>query len=275
MNPSSTTHPFNKVSSSKSYPIANYVTCEWFSEAYKSYLATITKIIEPRYFHEAVKDPKWREAMSKEIEALELNNTWTLEELPIEKKPIDCKWVYKVKYNSDGSVKRYKAWLVIRGDQQIEWFDYGKTFTPVAKMTSVRCFLAVAVATAKGWDLFQMDVHNALLHGDLDEEVYMIFPLGYWASQPNKGCWLRKSLYGLKQSPHQWFAKLSSKLMEYVLIRSYADYSLFTYHKGGKYMALMVYVDDLVFMGNDADTCRKFKEYLNNWFHIKDLGPLK
>ena len=273
MDPSSTAHPPKKVSSGKSYPIANYVTCKRFSENHKSYMAAITKIIEPRYFHEAVKDPKWREAMSKEIEALELNNTWTLAELPVNKRPINCKWVYKVKYNSDGSVERYKARLVIRGDQQIEGFDYGETFAPVAKMTSVRCF--IAVAATKGWDLHQMDVHNAFLHGDLDEEVYMTLPPGYRASYHNQVCRLRKSLHGLKQAPRQWFAKLSSKLMDYGFIRSYADYSLFTYHKEGKYMALLVYVDDIILMGNDANTCREFKEYLNHCFHIKDLGSLK
>jgi len=244
-----------------------------FLRAHKSYLAAITEIIKPRYFHEAVKDPKWREAMSKEIEALELNNTWTLEELPVGKRSINCKWVYKVKYNSDGSMEQYKARLVIRGDQQIEGFDYGEIFGPVAKMTSVRCFLTVVAA--KGWDLHQMDVHNVFLHGDLDEEVYMTLTLGYRARQSNKVCQLRKSLYGLKQAPCQWFAKLSSKVMEYRFIRSYADYSLFTYHQGGKYMSLLVYVDDLVLMGNDADTCCKFKEYLNNYFHIKEIRPLK
>ena len=217
--------------SGKPYPIINYVTCDNFSNAHINYLAAITKVVEPRYFHEAVKDVKWRDAMAKEIKALEMNETWTIVDLPVGKKPIDCKWVYKVKYNSDGSIERYKARLVIRGDQQVEGFDYHETFTPVAKMVSVRCFLSVAIA--QGWELHQMDVNNAFRHGDLNEEVYMTLPPGFFrALGPHKVCKLKKSLYGLKQAPRQWFAKLSSKLLEYGFLRSYADYSLFTYVKG-------------------------------------------
>jgi len=102
--------------------------------------------VEPRHFSEAVRDAHWWEAMAKEIDALETNRTWKLTKLPPGKKPINCKWVYRVKYNSDGSIERYKARLVIRGDQQIEGFDFNETFEPVAKMISVRCFLSVAVA---------------------------------------------------------------------------------------------------------------------------------
>jgi len=89
--------------------------------------------------------------MAKEIQALEENQTWTLEWLPPGKKPIICKWVYHVKYNSDGSIERYKARLVIQADHQVEGSDFYETFNPVEKMTSIRVLLSVAVV--KGWHL--------------------------------------------------------------------------------------------------------------------------
>ena len=81
------------------------------------------QVMEPRHRHEAVKDPRWRAAMADEIQALERNKTWVLEDLPPAKKPISCKWVYRVKYNSDGTLQRFKARLVIRRDHQVEGFD--------------------------------------------------------------------------------------------------------------------------------------------------------
>ena len=120
-----------------------------------------------------------------------------------------------------------------------------------------------------------MDVNNAFLYGDLDEEVYMTMLPGFCTSNPNKVCRLRKSLYGLKQAPRQWFAKLSSMLLEYGFNSSYTDYSLFTYKKGTKFMALLVYVDDIALTGNDPKLCTDFKAYLDKCFHIKDPGTLK
>ena len=109
--------------------------------------------------------PGWHEAMQKEIDALEANATWVLTPLPPGKHALGCKWVYRIKYHADGSVERYKARLVIFGNRQVEGLDYNETFAPVAKMVTVRVFLAIAAA--KNWELHQMDVHNAFLHGDL------------------------------------------------------------------------------------------------------------
>jgi len=134
--------------------------------------------------------------MTTKIEALELNKTRSIVDLPPGRKPINFKWVYKVKYNSDGSIERYKARLVIRGDRQVEGVDYTETFAPITKMTTARCFLSVAAA--RGWELNQMDVHNAFLHGNLEEEVYVTLPLGFQAYGSSKVYRLRKSLYGLK-----------------------------------------------------------------------------
>ena len=112
--------------------------------------------------------------MDAKISALEANHIWTVTSLPPGKKPIGCKWVYKVKYKSDGSIERFKARLVAKGFTQKRGLDYVDTFSPVAKMVSVKAVLVVAAV--KGWFLSQLDVNNAFLHGDLHEEVYMSLP---------------------------------------------------------------------------------------------------
>ena len=211
--------------------------------------------------------------MQDEIQALEKNGTWTMEELPLGKRALGSQWVYRIKYRSDGSVKRLKSRLVVLGNHQKEGIDYNETFAPVAKMVTVRAFLAVA--TSKNWELHQMDVHNAFLHGDLEEEVYMKLPPGFDSSHPNKVCRLRKSLYGLKQAPRCWFAKLVSALKEYGFLQSYSDYSLFTYTRDSVQINVLVYVDDLIISGNNSAALCTFKTYLSDCFDMKDLGTLK
>ncbi|KAJ3702693.1 hypothetical protein LUZ61_006398 [Rhynchospora tenuis] len=266
-------HPTSTVSSGNPYPIAHYVNCNNFSIAHRKFLAAVTAKKEPEHFGEAMKDDKWREAMRVEIDALERNGTWTIENLPYGKKAIGCKWVYRIKYHSDGTIERYKARVVVLGNRQVEGIDFKKTFAPVAKMVTIQTFLAVAVA--HGWELHQMDVHNAFLHGDLHEEVYMRLPPGFSSQHPGKVCRLRKSLYGLRQAPRMWFSKLTAALQAYGFIQSYADYSLFTLEKKDNSLAILVYVDDLVIAGNNSKAIDQFKQYLSSTFYMKDLGALK
>lgn len=193
--------------------------------------------------------------------------------MPKGKKALGCAWLYKYKYNADGTNERPKARLVVQGNRQVEGVDYEETFAPVAKLTTVRTLLEVAVA--RNWEVHQMDVQNVFLHGDLHEEVYMKMPPGFSASDPNKVCKLRKSLYGLKQALRCWFAKLTSALKKAGFKQSYSDYSLFTYIRGGESARLLIYVDDLVITGSDLGIVTRIKEHLSKCFKMKDLGRIK
>ena len=107
--------------------------------------------------------------MASEIAALEANQTWTITPLPLHKRAIGCKWVYKVKYNADGSLDRYKARLIAKGFTQQAGLDFTDTFSPVAKLNTVKTLLAISAM--RGWHLVQLDVNNAFLNGDLHEAV--------------------------------------------------------------------------------------------------------
>ncbi|XP_020528278.1 uncharacterized protein LOC105421318 [Amborella trichopoda] len=173
------------------YPLAHYISYDRFSSSYRVFLASISSNHEPRNFTIAMKGARWRDVMTAEIRAFESNYTWTVTPLSHGKHVIGCKWVYKIKYHIDGSVEHYQAWLVAKGYIQAEGIDYHETFSPVAKLVVVRCLLAIAAA--KSWPLYQLDVNNAFLHGDLAEEVYMQLPLGF--PKKRKGWSMENNLF--------------------------------------------------------------------------------
>ena len=131
----------------------------------------MTKVIhesEPTCFEEAIRKTSWDSAMDEEMAALDANHTWKLVALPHHKKAIGCKWLYKIKQNVDGSISIYKTKLVAKGYAQTYGIDYEETFSLVSRMETMK-----AMATRKGWSLHQMDVINAFLHGNLQDEGYI------------------------------------------------------------------------------------------------------
>ncbi|RVW96915.1 Retrovirus-related Pol polyprotein from transposon TNT 1-94 [Vitis vinifera] len=207
------------------HPIYNFLSYHRLSSPYSAFVSAISSVSLPKSTHEVLSHPGWRQAMVDEMVALHSNDTWDLVVLPSGKSTVGCRWVYAVKVGPDGQVDRLKARLVAKGYTQVYGSDYGDTFSPVAKIASVRLLLSMAAMCS--WPLYQLDIKNAFLHGDLAEEVYMEQPPGFVA-QGESGlvCRLRRSLYGLKQSPRAWFGRFSSVVQEFGMLRSTADHSV-------------------------------------------------
>ena len=256
------------------YPLSSSLSYDHLSSSHRNFVLSVIAIAEPTSFTQANRHSHWRKAMTDELKALKANNTWSLTHLPLGKHPIGSKWVYKVKLKVDGSLERYKARLVAKSYTQQEGLDYSETFSPMAKFSTVRTLLAIA--SAQHWSFIQFDVNNAFLHGDVNEEVYMLLTLCF----PSKGetdlvCKLHKSLYGLKQASRQWFVKFSSTIIKQGFIQSNSDYSLFIRTQGTTFITLLVYVDDILIASNNIITVHTLKNSLHAKFKLKDLGNFK
>ncbi len=255
------------------YPIQR-LTYDGFVAHCYAYMVRVIQEVEPTCFEQAIGNPKWDNAMDEEMVALDANATWELVVLPKDKKVIGCKWVYKVKHNANGSVSRYKARLVAKGYAQTYGIDYEETYSPVAKMTTVR--IIIAMATVKGWSLHQMDVKNVFLHGDLQEEVYMEQPLGYVdQTHPNLVCRLKKTLYNLKQAPRTWSNKIGQYLVTSGFQTSNANFSLYVKKTNHGIVVIVIYVDDLIITRDSDADIFDLKKFLKQKFEMKDLGKLR
>ncbi|GJX72138.1 G-type lectin S-receptor-like serine/threonine-protein kinase, partial [Tanacetum coccineum] len=182
------------------------------------FVTNLNKSVEPSSFEEASKDINWINAMNEELHALYENNTWELCDLPAGRKPIGSKWVYRIKYMSSGEIERFKARLVAKGFGQKEGIDYEETFSPVVKMGTVRCVLTLAVEM--NWKKFQMDVNNAFLYGDLNEEVYMLPPPVFSKPNENKLSVIMKENNNFDLDVHLIREKVSSGLIKTVKVDS-------------------------------------------------------
>jgi len=188
------------------------------------------------------------------------NKTWEVVELPKGRKVIGCKWVYAKKDGIDDvSPVRFKARLVAKGYAQKERIDYNEIFSPVVKHSSIRILLALVAQF--DLELVQLDVKTAFLHGNLSEEIYIRQPEGY-EEKGKEGlvCKLNKSLYGLKQSPRQWYLRFDKFMKDQDYTRSHYDHCV--YHKklsGGTYVYLLIYVDDMLIASSDIIEIRKLK----------------
>ncbi|KAL2466168.1 cysteine-rich RLK (RECEPTOR-like protein kinase) 8 [Abeliophyllum distichum] len=179
---------------------------------------------EPLSVEEAMSNIKWKNAMKDEFDALVKNKTWKLVSHSPNMKVIGNKWVYRIKYSSEGKVQRFKARLVAKGFLQTAGVDFNKTFSPVIKAATLRIILTLAMA--KDWEIRQIDINNAFLNRNLEETVYMEQPDGFIdKANPTFVCKLEKALYGLRQAPRACYEKLSSTLIKWKFKQSKADNS--------------------------------------------------
>ena len=225
---------------------------------------------------EALADPDWQEAMKKEFESLEKNKVWELVRSRGEK-PIGSRWHFALKYGPNGEISRFKARFVAKGFSQVEGRDFHETYSPTAKMSTIRIVLSLAVQNR--YQLRKLDIKTAYLNAKLDEELLMNKPEGFEKfDEEGKPlvCLLKKSLYGLKQSGRNWHRTLKSYLEELGFEKSAFDECLFVRRIEGVIEGLIcLLVDYIVVCGADKNFCSWFESNISEKFEISEIGELK
>ncbi|GKB65777.1 putative ribonuclease H-like domain-containing protein [Tanacetum coccineum] len=228
---------------------------------------------EPKKVIQALTDPSWIEAMQEELLQFKLQKVWTLVDLPIGKRAIGTKWVFRNKKDERGIVIRNKARLVAQGYTQEEGIDYDEVFAPVARIEAIRLFLAYA--SFMGFIVYQMDVKSAFLYGTIEEEVYVCQPPGFKDPQfLDKFYKVEKALYGLHQAPRAWYETLSTYLLENGFRRGTIDKTLFIKKDKGDILLVQVYVDDIIFGSTKKSLCLEFEQIMHKRFQMSSIGEL-
>ncbi|KAG8480542.1 hypothetical protein CXB51_024610 [Gossypium anomalum] len=218
-----------------------------------------TAIVEPSNYEEGARDRCWKKAMEAELDMIHKNKTWDLVDRPDQKKVIGVKWVFRAKFNTDGSLNKHKARLVVKGYNQQYGSDFMETFTPVARLDTIK--LLFALAAQKQWKIHQLDVKSAFLNGFLKEEIYIEQPDGFKVSKKEGKVYrLKKALYGLKQAPRAWYDRIDEYLSRLRFEKSLSEPTL--YVKKAEDVTLLIvsiYVDDLLVTGSKTDLINDFK----------------
>ena len=223
---------------------------------------------------------KWQKAMDDEMSALRENETFELTTLPTGRQAVGGKWVYTVK-SGPNDEKQYKARFVAKGYSQIRDIDYHETFSPTARMSSVRTLAQLSVQN--DWVVHQMDVRAAYLNAEIDVEIYVEQPQGYEVKTESneKLVWrLKKSLYGLKQSGRNWNAKFNAHLIEQGFVQSEVDPCVYIKHcksssdQTDEHAIILIWVDDVIIATKSTPLLNNVKARLSLTFNMKDLGAL-
>ena len=219
----------------------------------------------------SVHKAQWIAAEQSEIASLQSKGVFEPTVLPDGKSIIDTKWVYALKYKN-GEIARFKARLVAKGFEQIAGIDFDQTFSPVARMASLR--LVLALAALYRLEVHQMDVETAFLNADLEEEVYIRIPEGLEVPQGVNCLRLRKALYGLKQAPRAWNKDINTKLHSMGFTQLLSEPCLYVYFRDTDICIISLYVDDLVIAASSLSVISHVKSRLQQYYLMKDLGVI-
>ncbi|GJS51307.1 retrotransposon protein, putative, ty1-copia subclass [Tanacetum coccineum] len=229
---------------------------------------------EPANYKAAMLDPDkviWQGAMDEEMNSMKVNEVWIEVDPPPNAKVVRSKWLFKKKTDMDGEVHTYKARLVAKGCTQTYGIDYEETFSPVADIRAIR--ILIAIAAYYDYEIWQMDVKTAFLNGRLDEDIYMEQPEGYVNPKyPNRVCKLQRSIYGLKQASRQWNKRFDEEIKKFGFTQNRDEPCVYRKASGSNVVFLILYVDDILIMGNNIPRLKEVKDYLGKCFSMKDLG---